>query len=70
LKAVALGTAVALLPIWAGRADAQEKIFETNVTNDLTISSGEPEIAVEAKNPRNMAIVEFGVGSPRRPAYS
>jgi hypothetical protein len=64
-----LGAAVAL-PFWSAAAPAEEKIFETNVTNDLTISSGEPEIGVDPKNPRHLAIIEFSVGSHNRPAYS
>jgi hypothetical protein len=65
---LALGTAVALLPGWAIAADAQEKIFETNVTNDLNVSSGEPEIAVDPTNPKHLAIIEFGLGSAKAPA--
>ena len=63
-------TAVALVPVWAIAAgSAREKIFEINVTNDLTITSGEPQIAVNPTSPRNLAIVEFGTGSVKRPAY-
>jgi hypothetical protein len=69
-KAWVLGTAIAFLPIWSAAARAEERIFETNVTNDLTISSGEPQIAVDPKNPRNLAVIEFGVGSAKKPAYS
>jgi hypothetical protein len=65
------GTAAVLLPVWAIAASAaSEKIFEANITNDLTISSGEPQIAVDPTNPRNLAIVEFGTGSVTRPAYA
>jgi hypothetical protein len=64
--ALAIGAASALLPIWA--IAAEEKIFETNVTNDLNQSSGEPEIAVDPKNPRHLAIIEFGLGSEEAPA--
>jgi hypothetical protein len=63
--------ALALLPIGAKAASgAPEKIFETNVTNELTITSGEPQIAVDPTNPRNLAIVEFGTGSVKMPAYA
>jgi hypothetical protein len=64
---LALGTAMALLPIWAA-SGAEEKIFETNVTNDLNVSSGEPEIAVDPTDPKRLAIIEFGIGSAEAPA--
>jgi hypothetical protein len=48
----------------------REEIFEINVTNDLTISSGEPQIAVDPTNSKNIAIVEFGSGSKEVPAYT
>src|SRR5579862_3902315 len=68
---VLVGTAAMLLPVWAGAASgASEKIYETNVTNDVSISSGEPQIAVDPTNPRNIAIVEFGMGSDELPASS
>lgn len=54
----------------ADRAGSQDKIFETNVTNDLDIASGEPEIAVDPTNPRHLAILEFSVGSAKVPAWS
>jgi hypothetical protein len=70
-RRVLAGTAVVLLPVWANAASgASEKPFEINVTNDLTITSGEPQIAVDPTNPRNVAIVEFGTGSVKRPAYA
>jgi hypothetical protein len=68
--------AVGLMAACAGQTNpgatrgAQEKIFETNVTNDLTLSSGEPEIAIDPKNPHHIAIVEFALGSAKIPAYS
>ena len=56
---------------WASGNDrTQSGIFETNVTNDLDISSGEPEIAIDPANPRELAIVEFAIGSAKVPAYS
>ena len=62
---------MALLPAWAIAASrAPEKVFETNVTNDLTVSSGEPQIGVDPTNPRNVTVVEFGTGSVKMPAYS
>lgn len=66
---LALGAATALLPVWAVAASgAEEKIFETNVTNNLNISSGEPEIAVDPTNPKRLAIIEFAIGSEEAPA--
>src|SRR5579862_2051803 len=66
-----LAAATGLLPACVGAAtSASEKIYETNVTNDLTITSGEPQIAVDPTNPRHLAVVEFGTGSVQRPAYS
>ena len=44
------------------------QVFETNVTHDLNLSSGEPEIAVDPRNPRHLAIIEFAVGSAEKPA--
>jgi hypothetical protein len=49
---------------------AQDKIFETDITKDLTISSGEPQIAVDPTSPSNLAIIEFSIGSSKVPAYS
>ncbi|HTV96178.1 MAG TPA: sialidase family protein [Steroidobacteraceae bacterium] len=46
-----------------------QRIFETDVTNDLNLSSGEPEIAVDPTDPRNLAIVEFAVGSAEVPTF-
>ena len=63
---LALGMAGALLPIAA--SGAAEKIFETNVTNNVNVSSGEPEIAFDPTNPKRLAIIEFGIGSPNAPA--
>jgi hypothetical protein len=54
----------------AEQGQAPEKIFETNITNDLSIFSGEPEIAVDPTTPRNLAIIEFAIGSSKVPAYS
>jgi hypothetical protein len=51
-------------------ASEPEKIFETNITRDLAISSGEPQIAVDPTNPHNLAIIEFGLGSSKVPAYT
>src|ERR1700758_3457682 len=67
--ALALGAA-ALLSNCAMSPTAPEKIFETNVTNDLNVSSGEPEIAVDPKNPSHLAVIEFGIGSAGAPAAS
>jgi hypothetical protein len=49
---------------------AQDRIFETNLTNDLNLSSGEPEIAVDPTDPRNIAVIEFATGSASMPANS
>ena len=70
-RCVLAGTAAVLLPVWASAAGSQqEKILETNITNDINVSSGEPQIALDPTNPRNLAIVEFGTGSAKRPAYA
>ena len=63
-------SATALLAAYAATAATQEQIFETNVTRDANISSGEPEIAVDPTNPRRLAIIEFAIGSARVPAGS
>jgi hypothetical protein len=52
------------------KPQAPEKIFETDITNDLTVFSGEPEIAVDPTHPGSLAIIEFAVGSSKVPAYS
>jgi hypothetical protein len=70
-RALALGAALALISNSSVTAPkAQEKIFETNVTSDLNLSSGEPEIAVDPTNPRHLAIIEFAMGSAKAPAAS
>ena len=56
---LALGAAAALLPTWTA-SGASDTIFETNVTNDLNISSGEPEIAVDPTDPKRLSIVTAG----------
>ncbi len=50
------------------KGGARPKIFETDVTHDLALASGEPEIAVDPTDPRNLAIVEFALGSKKYPA--
>jgi hypothetical protein len=64
---LSLGAAVALLSSCAGAPSTQnsagDKIVETNITNNLYLSSGEPEIAVDPRNPRNLAVIEFAIGS-------
>ena len=47
---------------------AGEGIFETNVTGNMKMFSGEPEITYDRTHPRNLAIVEFTLGSDARPA--
>jgi hypothetical protein len=70
-RRVLAGTAAMLLPVWANAASgASEKPFEINVTNDLTISSGEPQIAVDPTDAKDIAIVEFANGSKEAPAYT
>lgn len=73
---VRLAMAVAFCPIVSACAMplehpsvAFEPIFETNITNDINLSSGEPEIAVDPTNPNNLAIIEFAVGSAKFPAW-
>jgi hypothetical protein len=53
----------------AGGGGAAEAVYETNVTNNLNLFSGEPEITFDRSNPRNLAIVEFTLGSDKRPAW-
>jgi hypothetical protein len=52
----------------AAAPSKQDQIFETNVTHDLNIASGEPEIAVDPTNPKRLVVVEFAVGSAAAPA--
>lgn len=71
LAAAAVPVQAARVPVQAaGQGKAPEGIFETDITNDLNISSGEPQIAVDPTNPRNLAIIEFAIGSAKMPAYS
>jgi hypothetical protein len=63
-----LGTIAALFPLFCSAAE--HKIFETNVTNDLNLSSGEPEIALDPTHPERLAIIEFAIGSAKAPAAS
>jgi hypothetical protein len=68
-----LGTALFLLRAWQHSAlaqGAQENIFQTNVTNDLALASGEPMIDFDPRNPSHLAIIEFTMGSDQLPAYS
>ena len=52
------------------KANTRGRIFEINVTNNLNIASGEPEIAIDPRDPRNLAIIEFALGSAEVPAWS
>jgi len=54
----------------ADASAAQQGIFETNVTNNMNLFSGEPEITIDRNNPRNLAIVEFTMGSDERPVWA
>ena len=54
----------------ADKSAASEKIFETDITNDLSIFSGEPEIAVDPAHSGNLAIIEMAIGSSKVPAYA
>jgi hypothetical protein len=68
---VGLLAACASQVLFAATADAPDNsIFETNITKDLNLSSGEPQIAVDPTNPRNIAMIEFAIGSSKAPAYS
>ena len=70
---LALGTALILLCAWQRSALAQaekESIFQTNVTNNLALASGEPMIGFDPRNPSHLAIVEFAQGSDQLPANS
>ena len=49
---------------------AMDRIFEINITNDLDVSSGEPQIAIDPTDPRNLAIIETAYGSKQVPAWS
>jgi hypothetical protein len=56
---------------WAAeKAPAPDKIFETNITKDLNISSGEPQLAVDPTDAHNIAIIEFASGSAAVPAWT
>ena len=66
-QALLIGIASPLLATTALAGSRANGIFETNVTNDRYISSGEPEIAVDPKNPRHLAIIEFAIGSKQAP---
>jgi hypothetical protein len=67
---LAFGAAAVLLSSSAAAQNGPEKIFETNVTNDVNISSGEPEIALDPGHPERLAIIEFAIGSAKAPAGS
>lgn len=56
-------------PCAARDARPTDRIYETNVTRDLNMASGEPEITIDPRNPLNLAIVEFTLGSEKRPAW-
>lgn len=69
-QTILVGTALAAVTVTPQIAAAKEQIFETNVTNDLNLASGEPMIGVDPKNPNNLAVIEFTLGSKQRPANS
>ena len=60
----------AVLLAWSCASFAGGRVFETNVTHDLNLSSGEPEIAIDPRNPRHLAVIEFSVGSAKKPAFT
>jgi len=47
-----------------------EGMFEANVTNNLNWTTGEPQVAVNPKNPRNLVIADHPMGTEKTPAYS
>jgi hypothetical protein len=47
----------------------QNTIYEYDITGDLAIASGEPQIAIDPANPAHMAVIEFARGSKQFPAY-
>jgi hypothetical protein len=69
-----LVAATAILAASAGHAaevsGGSEPIRETNITNDINLTSGEPQIAIDPTNSQNIAIIEFAVGSEKLPAWS
>jgi hypothetical protein len=70
---LALGMALVPLCAWQRAAlaqGAQESIFQTNVTNNLALASGEPMIGFDPRNPSHLAIIEFAQGSDQFPANS
>src|ERR1700728_4528228 len=47
-----------------------EQVFETDITKDITLASGEPQIAVNPRDSRQLAMVEYLYGSKSVPAYT
>jgi len=45
------------------------KIVEVDLTGDLAISSGEPQICIDPQNPLHIATIEYGHGSLLFPVY-
>jgi hypothetical protein len=76
-QVLALSAATALLYGCTGMSNGpasaprgRDAIVETNITSDLNISSGEPEIAVDPTRPNRLAVIEFAIGSATTPASS
>jgi hypothetical protein len=52
------------------RAQLSPQVFATDLTKDIYRSGGEPQITVNPKNPRQLAILEYTFGSKAVPGYS
>ena len=59
-----------LLPHHVLAQPANSRIFETDLTKNLYEAGGEPQIAVNPKNPQQLAVVEQTFGSKSIPSYS
>ena len=58
------------MPSQVGAQSSSYQVFETDLTKDTFRSSGEPQIAVNPKNPKQIAAIEQSFGTKEVPAYS
>ena len=64
------GSVLAGIPASTIAQTGSSEIFESNVTNNLNWTTGEPQIAVNPMNPRNLLVADHPMGTEKTPAYS
>lgn len=64
------GSCLTSIPALTIAQPGADKIFEVNVTSNLNWSTGEPQITINPKSPRNLLIADHPMGTEKTPAYS